>query len=276
MKKNHFLLAASILFALVFTLSCSDDKGDWLTCQELFSLEMKCEKKYDAEYDACTTEACYDAVEAKMEKCFIGEACNGASERSCEKHYREEGCFDDNGGGDELVSCQIGADCYEPFPESQCYRNGGNVVSSCSSNPNPGDWLTCSAIDALVNHCRTTNNTESAFYQCMIHNGACPSGVSVLECESHYNDMCDDGGDDNGGNGGGDNNGGNWLTCNEVNTFIDVCYDRYEAETDACGYNDACWDDADDNYDKCLTDGICNGADEDTCWEYYYRKCDFY
>jgi len=100
MKKNHFLLAASLLLALAFTLSCSDDKGGWLTCKELYNLENKCYNKYKTEYNACDNgndnDECYDALDAKVDKCVIDDACNGTSMNKCEEHYYKEGCFQDD------------------------------------------------------------------------------------------------------------------------------------------------------------------------------------
>jgi len=87
---SKIALTAGILLALALTFSCSDDnKGSWLTCQEVASLEDSCESKYSAEYDACKyDEACEHSVNAKMDKCFMDGACNGTSKKECLSHYR--------------------------------------------------------------------------------------------------------------------------------------------------------------------------------------------
>jgi len=87
---SKIVLASSILFALAFTFSCSsdDDKGDWLTCQELESLLDKCDSEYMAELKACKTDAECDAVDAEItEKCVRPIACHGTSEKTCWSYY---------------------------------------------------------------------------------------------------------------------------------------------------------------------------------------------
>jgi len=92
MKKVRFLLVASLLLALALTLSCSDDKGGWLTCKEFYKLIDKCSSKYDAECNG--DEDCEDNVDRKIDQCVIKDACNGTGMDKCEEHYYEEGCLD--------------------------------------------------------------------------------------------------------------------------------------------------------------------------------------
>jgi len=93
MKKVRFLLAAGILLALAFTISCSDDdkSGGWLTCQDFVDHINKCDRESEAEWIACSDDACRDAAEAKFDKCKMNGACNGTSWEECIAHY-EESC----------------------------------------------------------------------------------------------------------------------------------------------------------------------------------------
>jgi len=88
MKKVRFLLAASLLLALAFTLSCSDDDkgGGWLSCKEFFAHIDRCDDKYEKEYNTCSDDACRDAVDANDTKCIL-DACNGTSKQECKAHY---------------------------------------------------------------------------------------------------------------------------------------------------------------------------------------------
>jgi len=105
---SKIALVATFGLALAFTFSCSDDdKGGWLTCQELESLKNKCGQKYLADEEACVAmydgnkreeyEACWDKLHAKLEKCVMPDACNGTSSEECDAHYESMGCFDDDG-----------------------------------------------------------------------------------------------------------------------------------------------------------------------------------
>ena len=86
---SKIALTAGLLLALAFTFSCSDDdKGDWLTCEEARSLSDKCWNKYEADLNACKTEACEDAVYDKIDRCFMPDACHGTSDVVCDSHYR--------------------------------------------------------------------------------------------------------------------------------------------------------------------------------------------
>jgi len=88
-KLVKLALAASIVLAWAFT-SCSDDKGGWLSCKEVSALGNKCYNKYESEADACNDDACWDAVDAKIEQCVIKDACNGTSMSKCGEHYAKE------------------------------------------------------------------------------------------------------------------------------------------------------------------------------------------
>jgi len=86
---SKIALAAGFSLALAFTFSCSDDdKGDWLTCEEVEALANKCDSLYDAEFNACKTDTCLDAVYDKYDKCFLPTACHGTSENVCGAHYQ--------------------------------------------------------------------------------------------------------------------------------------------------------------------------------------------
>jgi len=163
MKRIHLLLVASLLFALAFTLSCSDDKSGWLTCKELFSLADKCNKKYKAEFNACKTDACEEAVDAKVDQCVISDACNGVSEKQCAKHYQEEDCFDGDDDDDDN-----------------------------NNNNNNGGWLSCDVVYVIVRSCEIQSGCSecSAFDRCIMNSGAC-GNASISQCEEHYVNRCD-------------------------------------------------------------------------------------
>jgi len=89
-KLSKIALAASILFALAFTLSCSDDKDSWLSCEAAGTLANKCDAEAYSTLN-CNDDACWDAADAKWEKCMIdGGACGGASVEKCYEHYAKE------------------------------------------------------------------------------------------------------------------------------------------------------------------------------------------
>jgi len=261
MKKIHFLLAASLLFALAFTLSCSDDKGGWLTCKELETLSMKCYNNHKAEYDACKNDACDEAVGAKIEQCIISDACNGTSMDKCKEHYYKEGCSSDD-------------------------SNGGGGGDKPSPPPN-GDWLTCSQLESRVGLCENRyraeleachtdacwDAVEAKLDQC-VADEAC-NGINLEICALYYrNAGClDDDDEDGGSDEPNPPSNGEWLTCSEFYMLDDSCYDRYEAEY-ACNYNDdACWDIVDAKWQECLMGGACNGTSESICWNHYYQEC---
>jgi len=250
MKRIHLLLVASLLFAVAFTLSCSEDKGGgWLTCQELIKLEDKCANTYEQKYDDCKDRTCRDKVESEWEKCFIGDACNGASMNKCEKHYKDEGCFEDDDYDDD---------------DDDDY-GGGNR------------WLTCNELDNYIGYCEAmSGGNENKYNQCIL-SGACNGTYNFEMCEAYYRyaGCLEDDDDDDDNNGGGSDNG-NWLSCREFNILEDNCDRIYDEETNACGIRDyACWDAADENFDECIIDGACNGASESLCWNHYERVCGF-
>jgi hypothetical protein len=89
MSKLKFItLAASIMLALAFTLSCSDDKDDpppttgWLTCSEANKIVNNCKSKG-----------------GDVTKCIIDSgACNGLTDiNKCQEHYDSE-CKSPGGG----------------------------------------------------------------------------------------------------------------------------------------------------------------------------------
>jgi len=99
-KLVKITLAASVLLALAFTISCSDDDKDtWLSCKEAKAVYDKCDKKYEADYKACNSdddyEACLNRVNDKTYKCFMDGACSGNSLEVCMEHYDQQ-CSEDN------------------------------------------------------------------------------------------------------------------------------------------------------------------------------------
>jgi len=92
-KLVKIALAASIVLAWALTFSCSDDKDSWLSCEAVSKLDDKCDKSSYADCESDKDDACWDAADAKYEKCMIdGGACNGASVEKCYEHYYKE-CF---------------------------------------------------------------------------------------------------------------------------------------------------------------------------------------
>jgi hypothetical protein len=111
MSKIKFItLAASIMLALAFTLSCSDDKDDpppsYLSCTELQSLleggfmggnpdaymdnlASRCQVEHMSELQQCTNRECGENI---VFKCMandenVRKLCGGNSLEACGKHY---------------------------------------------------------------------------------------------------------------------------------------------------------------------------------------------
>jgi len=93
-KLVKIALAASILLALTFTFSCSDDdkKEDptWIPCDQAMTLYAQCSAAYGTEYAACDgDETCEKQATANQSKC-MASACNGTSDEECMAYYMKE------------------------------------------------------------------------------------------------------------------------------------------------------------------------------------------
>jgi hypothetical protein len=108
-KLKLITLAASIMLAITFTISCSDDKDDppaYLTCDELRKLMQegfmegnpgvymdnlgnKCQLEHISEIQKCSNRSCgEDIVLACMQNDKdVKKLCGGASMKECGPHY---------------------------------------------------------------------------------------------------------------------------------------------------------------------------------------------
>jgi len=72
--------------------------------------------------------------------CSIGSYCG--------QTYRSE-CYEEGGTvvsscssnpNSNLINCSLGGSCYSQVPQYECIQAGGTVVSSCSSNPSTSQY----------------------------------------------------------------------------------------------------------------------------------------
>jgi hypothetical protein len=94
MKKAKMLsLTASLVLAITFTLSCSDDDsgGGYISCSELHETIHICNDRYETEYEACkNNQDCKDGVEDKINNCMMDKTCGGNSLKECEAYYEDK------------------------------------------------------------------------------------------------------------------------------------------------------------------------------------------
>jgi len=92
MKRKFFsvTLIATSLLLVIGVFGCSDDKDDkggYVSCEAAETFMEQCSAQFEEEWDACTNDACWDAVAAKENACIMPKICGGANEEECSMYY---------------------------------------------------------------------------------------------------------------------------------------------------------------------------------------------
>jgi len=70
-----------------------------------------------------------------------------------------------------------------------------------------------------------------------------------------------------------DKGGGGWLTCEEAESIVEKCNNKYRAEQEACVDSD-CDKAVSAKIDNCWIPDVCNGTSKSDCKAHYKSECD--